>query len=892
MYSIQSGLTMTQLLDLQFFKSLPDDQGQGKDQQKVVGNGNIVATSIGSGFLFVGDTNHNVTKIDHKREAQSVPVDLQEISYLRASQKDQRVLVAGPDGNGFGVCVIEGSTFENSVGDYSLRIVPYRATDSVTEPAQVCCASPSLNYFAFIAANNEVYVFSAEDKKNAKPVTKPLDCKVHNMFVTDAGWVYLASTERVSAFAVSNPKQTVSVDSSGCRPNFAFMNNEDNLCVLRDGKILTCYRNEGGSFRKTTFELPSDDKEPEKVGFAGNYLYVVYPFQIQNAVQKIKLIDMKHKLQTLTENLTKHVQFVELQWGALLILLEDNTMLIRTEIDDKSKIDKLCNCTQFEKAIEMANDLHLPPEVAANIHKLQGDQFYGAQKFDKAIEEYILTLGFTEPSHVIQKFVEPHHANNLMKYLLQLQEKKLATKQHTTLLFNCYTKIRADGLLESAVKKFVAEANDADTSFDVKTAVDVLKRNGYKGYAEDLAKAYGQHNLYIQLLYETKNYADILNYMATLPGNLVRDNLIEYGSEIMDNFPEGRDKLIEFAVRCCTEGIPGAKGNEKIVIDTHQLAMIFMNNDDLHFDFLYRVYTSDKRTQKMTPSNWNVLIEMALRSKSDKLMELLKAEDAEYTNEQVLVYLTAFDHTEGKMLIYEKMGLYAPILQEADPEKCLEICQKHGKDDRTLWSDALVKLSRADCDPAVLSRFLEEVQKEDALPFLTILKVMRGAGKHKFSTLLPIVQATFKKEQDLLHEAEHRIEECNRRVTENKAVIHALSTQNYVINQKTCEMCKKPIDSESNHFMCGHSYHKGCLGDAQQFCRLCKDKFVRTLAEKQKRIENATKQDSIEASGDGFQFLLDQIGQSLFSSGVDLMSTKQNDEEKNETRRLLDQMNG
>ena len=880
---------MSQLLGLQFFKNLSDDQGQGKEQQKVAGNGEIVATSIGSGFLFVGDSNRNVTKIDHKREVQSVQVNLPQITYLKACQKDQRVLVAGRKDNGFDVCVIEGSTFENSVGDYSPKPVVYRASDAVTAPGQQCCASPSLNYFAFLAGNNEVLVFSAESKTPKPVATKQLDKEeVTNMFITDAGWVYIASTTNLSAFTVSNPKQTVSIDRIACKPGFTFMNNEEQVCVLRDSHILMSYKNEGGSFKKSSFELPVDGNEPEKVGFAGNYLYVVFPFRIQNNVEKIMLIDVKHKLQTLTEILSKHVQFVELQWGALLILLEDNTMLIRTEIDDKSKIDKLCGCKQFEKAIEMANDLHLPPEVAANIHKLQGDQFYEAQKFDEAITEYIQTLGFTEPSHVIQKFVEPHHANNLMKYLLELQEKKLATKQHTTLLFNCYTKIRADDELENLVKKFVAEAKSDNTSFDVKAAVDVLKRNGYKDYAEELAKAYGQHNLYIQLLYETKNYSDILTYMETLPGNLVRDNLIEYGSEIMDNYPDGREKLIEFAVRCCTKGIPDRTGKDRIVIDTHQLAMIFMNNDELHFDFLYRVFKSPDR-QKMSASNWNVLIEMALRSKSDKLMELLTDPQAEYTNEQVLVYLTTFGNTEGKMLIYEKMHLYTLILQEAAPEKCLEICQKHGKGDRTLWSDALVKLSRADCDPSVLSQFLEEAQKEDAIPFLTILKVMRGAGKHKFSTLLPIVQATFKKEQDLLHAAERSIEESNRHVTENKAVIHALSTQNYVINQKTCEMCKKPIDSESNHFMCGHSYHKGCLGDAQEFCRLCKDKFVRILDEKTKRMSNASQ---TEAPGDGFQFLLDQIGQSLFSSGVDLMSTKQNEEERSEVSRLLEKMKG
>ena len=43
----------------------------------------------------------------------------------------------------------------------------------------------------------------------------------------------------------------------------------------------------------------------------------------------------------------------------------------------------------------------------------------------------------------------------------------------------------------------------------------------------------------------------------------------------------------------------------------------------------------------------------------------------------------------------------------------------------------------------------------------------------------------------------------------------------------------------------------------------------------------------LEEAGDGFQFLLQQVGDSLFASGVDLMSSKQDDEKINEVTELL-----
>ncbi len=76
----------------------------------------------------------------------------------------------------------------------------------------------------------------------------------------------------------------------------------------------------------------------------------------------------------------------------------------------------------------------------AEISKLHGDLLYSKNDYPGAIKKYILTLGFVEPSYVIRKFLDVSQIDYLIEYLQKIHEKKLAKKEHTALLLNCYVK--------------------------------------------------------------------------------------------------------------------------------------------------------------------------------------------------------------------------------------------------------------------------------------------------------------------------------------------------------------------------------------------------------------------------------------------------------------------
>lgn len=62
------------------------------------------------------------------------------------------------------------------------------------------------------------------------------------------------------------------------------------------------------------------------------------------------------------------------------------------------------------------------------------------------------TIGKLEPSYVIRKFLDAQRIHNLTAYLQALHRQSLANADHTTLLLNCYTKLKDSSKLEEFIK--------------------------------------------------------------------------------------------------------------------------------------------------------------------------------------------------------------------------------------------------------------------------------------------------------------------------------------------------------------------------------------------------------------------------------------------------------
>lgn len=103
-------------------------------------------------------------------------------------------------------------------------------------------------------------------------------------------------------------------------------------------------------------------------------------------------------------------------------------------------------------AISLASSQSLDPSTVVDIYRRYGDHLYSKGDYDAAISQYLKTIGKLEPSYVIRKFLDAQRIHNLTSYLQALHEKGLANGDHTTLLFNCYTKLKDVKKLDEFIK--------------------------------------------------------------------------------------------------------------------------------------------------------------------------------------------------------------------------------------------------------------------------------------------------------------------------------------------------------------------------------------------------------------------------------------------------------
>jgi len=140
--------------------------------------------------------------------------------------------------------------------------------------------------------------------------------------------------------------------------------------------------------------------------------------------------------------------------------------------------------------------------------------------------------------------LDAQRIHNLTSYLQELHEKGLANAEHTTLLLNCYTKLKDVQKLDSFIK------TDKNLNFDVETAIKVCRQASYHEHALYLAKKFQQHEWYLKIQLEDINsYTDALDYIGSLDFFEAEKNMKLYGKVLVNNLPEPTTKLL---VNLCT----------------------------------------------------------------------------------------------------------------------------------------------------------------------------------------------------------------------------------------------------------------------------------------------------------------------------------------------------
>jgi len=270
--------------------------------------------------------------------------------------------------------------------------------------------------------------------------------------------LYIATTARISTLVISGRGQgqpARTLEEQGCGVGCMTVDRATNDVIVarEDGLYYYGLHGRGPAY---PYEGPK-----QMVSIFKDYVTLVSPPQMTGVTRNTSLrtfgtaqADDIFRTSSLTilhtdlkfiahqEAIPSQVKDIFQEWGDLFILTLDGKIFRYHEKTFQQKLEILFQRNLYVLAINVAQKLNIDPLQQNVIYRKYGDFLYQKQDYDTAMQQYLKAIDNTEPSQIIRKFLDTQRIHNLVDYLEELHDHHKATPDHTTLLLNCYAKLK------------------------------------------------------------------------------------------------------------------------------------------------------------------------------------------------------------------------------------------------------------------------------------------------------------------------------------------------------------------------------------------------------------------------------------------------------------------
>ncbi|RKP18001.1 hypothetical protein ROZALSC1DRAFT_30248, partial [Rozella allomycis CSF55] len=402
------------------------------------------------------------------------------------------------------------------------------------------------------------------------------------------------------------------VDDQGCEIGYGRMNYLRNCFLMIRNEAVFYYGIEG---KGPCYVF---DGEKEAICDFNSQLAVLY----KREDYQLTVYDMDHKFISFVYNIKCNPLYLFYEWNQLNILTRANHLIQFQEKDMSSKLEVLFKKNLYSLALNYAESLNYPS--IHEIYKRYGDFCFNKGDNENAMNQYLKTIGFLEPS-----FGLPF----LTLYLESLHEKSLANPDHTTLLINCYTKLNESEKLDKFIK--------SELEFDQETGIKVCRQSGYSEHALHLAKKIKNNGLALNILTEDLNdYLNALRFIDTLANDKIQ-YFKKYFKSFIKYIP---DETCEFF---------------KTNIHTAQMIEEFLQLSCASPVF---VNLLSSLSMDLTPKIYHFLLENHLINQDyDKAMEILKYKSIDIDQAILICRQNKFE--KGVIYLLESQNNFREIIE-------------------------------------------------------------------------------------------------------------------------------------------------------------------------------------------------------------------------------------
>ncbi|KAK6356584.1 hypothetical protein TWF718_000933 [Orbilia javanica] len=706
--------------------------------------------------------------------------------------------------------------------------------------------------------------------------------------------LYVTTTERVMTIKTSIrghiPAPRV-LETTGCALGCLTMDKfSGSVLVARNDALYyygpdgrgPCYAYEGtknfvGSFGEyVVLLLPPQSSTSGPVGAAGNSRHPISAKR-DNFFEVNTLVVLDTDLQFIAhiETFTGGVRGIVYEWGAIHILTSDYKMIKLKERALSDRLHLLYQRDLYPTALKLGQKSKITTAEINQINCRYADFLFSKGDYDNSMYQYIQAIEGTQPSQVIRKFLDIQRIPNLIQYLEELHRHAgYVTTEHTTLLLNCYAKLKDVDKLENFIR------SDKGQRFDLNTVISLCRQAGYFGQAAFLARQNSEHDIVMDIFMEDmRKFQDGINFLMTLDPDIMHRNLLKWGRVLLDELPfETTSLFIEFYTRnyvpreeATPEEIPAPQTNtsglqgyaaflqlpylvnplsvatspnlepasqrtQKSVsyqVPAPQTAFSLFVDHPFEFVRFLEALLSTAKTEDALPEVRSTLFEVYLHHASQDLSEpgstwsakarsMLKSTEADLSTSDVLLLSHLCNFQDGTTLVREDQELFFDIFRSHtsshDTIGVMAALKKYGHREPQLYPAALAYLSSS---PKILEaagdellKILETIEKEELMAPLQVVQVLSKNGVATVRMIRRYLSGMIERERLEIQQDQGYIDGYRRDTTVRKQEISDLEDKPAIFQPTRCTFCGAALELPVVHFLCKHSFHQRCLNSS------------------------------------------------------------------------------
>ncbi|EPS32922.1 hypothetical protein PDE_07883 [Penicillium oxalicum 114-2] len=602
--------------------------------------------------------------------------------------------------------------------------------------------------------------------------------------------------------------------------------------------------------------------------------YGVTPAEEILGTTTFTLLDTDLKFIAHTESLLSPMKRIFVEWGDLFLLTTEGKLYRYREKSLQQRLEILYERNLYILAINLAQKIGIDPLQQNAIYRRYGDFLYQRGDYDTAMQQYLRAIDNTEPSQVIRKYLDTQRIHNLIEYLEELHDHGRATVDHTTLLLNCYAKLKDTTKLDSFIKA------PGELKFDLETAIAMCRQGGYFEQAAFLATKHGENDMVVDILIEdSKKYAEAVEYIWRLSPEGAYHNLMKYARVLLNHCSAETTELFkayytgQYRPRTTVEAPPAPQAQPTSTLQSlasllplryvtgpssSQAAVetspaeeepapklppryeipkprtafsAFVDHPHNFIDFLETLAQEPGLSKEAQVDLFTTLFEMYLdaakstkdstqRQKwEDKAKKLIEDKETPISTSNVLLLSDLSSFKEGSTLVREQEGLRLDIFRSftsaKDTQGAIQALHRYGPDEPQLYIDALTYFASS---PQILEEagdeldnVLQRIQDDGLLSPLQVIQAVSNNAVITMGRLKKYLGDNIASEDKQIKTNQRLISSYKTETAAKKQELDNLATQPVVFQSRRCQSCGGTLDLPTIHFLCRHSFHERCL---------------------------------------------------------------------------------